>query len=269
MKVLIFGGMGFIGSSLTEEMYSVGMEVLVCDRGSAQATYNLNRLQMNSVPFRLGPPEHGKVGVLAGEGNDIQDFENVRTRVLSFNPDVIINCAGDLESEDRVDVLKSLSEGLDNIVQARREQSVFLGKQSKLIHLHNRRDPVGHNFAAEYLANVQEQDFFGNIIVVSPAEVYGPGQGRGSRAYHNQLHRNGGVSLGEPDSHPLYIDDLCKAIVQLSSNRHNLDAFELVVVEGPENGKLNRDLANLTGYVPDTDYARGSAILTRELMIFS
>lgn len=269
MRVLIFGGMGFIGSNLTEEMYSRGMDVLVCDRGSPQCSYNIQRLQMNAVPLRMGPPEHGKVGVLVGEGNDIQDFENVRTRVLSFNPDVIINCASELDPEDKVDHYKSMSEGVDNIIQARREQSVYLGKQSKLIHFHNKRAGVSHNFAAAYLHEVQEQDFFGHVIVVSPAELYGPGQNSGVRAYHNQLHRNMGIALGEPKEHPLYIDDLCKAVVQLASNRHELDLFELLSIAGPENGEANRDLAKITGYAPDTDYAKGSAILTRELMIYS
>ena len=269
MKVMIFGGLGFIGSNLAEEFYSNGSDVLIVDRGSDQCSYNVQRLQMNSVPIRIGPPEHGKVGALLGEGNDIQDFENVRTRVLSFNPDVIVSCAGDLGSEDRVDALKSLSEGLDNIIQARREQSVYLGKQSKLIHVHDKRGGSGHDFAANYLHAVQEQDFFGNVIVVSPAELYGPGQGPGVRAYHNQLHRNMGIALGEPKEHPMYIDDFSKIVVQLASNRHELDMFELIQMAGPENGEMNRELAMLIGCMPETDYAKGSAILTRELMIYS
>ena len=269
MRVMIFGGFGFIGSSLVEEFYSHGMDVLAIDRGSEQCTYNVQRLQMNAVPVRIGPPEHGKVGAMVGEGNDIQDFENVRTRVLAFNPDVIINCAGDLVTDDRVDSFKSLSEGVDNILQARREQSVYLGKQSKLIHFHNKSGGVAHDFAATYLNEVQEQDFFGKVIVVSPAELYGPGQNAGVRAYHNQLHRNMGIALGEPKEHPLYIDDLCKAVVQIAINKHELEEFELVQMSGPEDGKANRQLTKITGFVPSTDYAKGSAILTRELMIYS
>ncbi len=269
MKVMIYGGLGFVGSSLAEEFYSHGFDVLIVDRGSEQCSYNVQRLQMNAVPVRLGPPEHGKVGALVGEGNDIQDFENVRTRVLSFNPDVIINCASDLEPEDNVDHYKSMSEGVDNLIQARREQSVYLGKQSKLIHFHNNRSGVAHNFAAAYLHETQEQDMFGHVIVVSPSEVYGPGQCANVRAFHNLMHRNMGIALGEPEGYPLYIDDLCKAVVQLASNRHELDMFELVKIAGPEEGKSNRDLTKLTGYVPDTSYSKGSAILTRELMIYS
>jgi len=271
MRVMILGGLGFIGSNLVDEFFNHGNDILICDRGSDQSGYNVQRLQMDSVPMRLGPPANGKVGILSGKESDVQDFENLRTRILQFNPDVIINCAADLMGLDRVDSMKSLSEGLDNIIQARREQSVFMGKNSKLIHVHNERGGPGHLFAAAYLKEVQEQDQFGYIVVVSPAELYGPGQGSFVNAYHNKLHRNMGIALpvNEPTDHPMYIRDFSKAVVQLASSRHELDPFEFIRMAGPENGEVNRELARITGYAPDTDYAKGSAILTRELTIYA
>ena len=180
-KILITGGAGFIGSSLTERLVNFGAKVFVLEKPKTNF-WRLGRIIKKIKIINL----------------DLNDFSKLKKLIAANKPDLIFNLAARLDTRQTVQTLRELLKDnftsalnlLEVAAEVRTEKFIQLGTmeeygQQKAPFLENQREmPISpysltKNMTTR-LALLFHQLAGLNVCVVRPAAVFGPRQGLGT-----------------------------------------------------------------------------------------
>jgi len=186
MKILVTGGMGFIGHHVVEMLEQHGHDVVIIDN---ETTYGIiDRRELH----RLMEERSRQIQTTRIYGHDIQDATNVEWVYARYEPDLVIHLA----SFPRQKVVnanpavgsRTMSEGLLNLLELNRKYRVekFVYISSSMVYgdfpngtTEDRAcDPQGQygvlKLAGEWLTRDYARRTGMNYTILRPSAVYGP-----------------------------------------------------------------------------------------------
>ena len=188
-KILICGGAGFVGSSISKELYEKGHKVIIYDNFS-----NYVPPQEGHYPFYLQKRLEGlknKAEIIRG---DIRDKEHLTKTVKRVKPNVVMNLiAIPLATASNIyfeDAIETNLNGHINLLEAMRTlDSVqrILYVSSSFVYGHFKYDPAdekhptdpidiygGTKLSCELLTKTYAERFGLEYAIIRPSAIYGP-----------------------------------------------------------------------------------------------
>ncbi len=253
-RILVTGGLGFIGAYLVKRLLDHGDEVLIFDSHKSYVSPLLNRYYPTYLRHRhdmLG----GQAKIIEG---DIRDYPHLRSTILDFKPNKVVHLAG-LPIADKSDkypheAVSVNYNGTVNVLDAVKDLSDlrrFVNVSSSMVYGDFKYRPADEahptepkgvygatKLGAEVMTRVYSTRFGFPYVNVRPSSVYGPtdcnqrvSQLFLERALEGKpliLHNGGRSSLDFS-----YVEDVAEGIL-LATKRDDVvnDTFNLTRGEG-------------------------------------
>jgi nucleoside-diphosphate-sugar epimerase len=182
-KILITGGQGFIGSSLTNKLLKLGHEVATLDAQLhfiENPEYYKRCLLLRKKRFKNKPSKVYK--------GDIRNFDEIKKIVFSFKPHTIIHLAGlpmaRVLQNHKHEMIPINLNGTLNVLRAFEESTAtrFVYTSSSMVYGHFKQTPQSEQFildpineygatkaAGEYFVKQSQKEW----VIVRPTSVYG------------------------------------------------------------------------------------------------
>jgi UDP-glucose 4-epimerase len=232
MKILVTGGLGFIGHNVVAELESHGHEVAITD---TQTTYGI--IPADELQY-LVAERRKKIKTDRVYGIDIADRDGIAWLMRHHRPEVVVHMA----SFPRQKVVnnnpqmgsQSMSEGLLNLLEAASENHVarFVYVSSSMVYgnfpdgadeMYMKR-PIGAygimKLAGEWLTRDYTRKTGMAHTIIRPSAVYGPldVEDRVVSKFLTTAHRQGIIQVnGDTESLDFtYVDDAARGIAQAS-----------------------------------------------------
>lgn len=190
LKVLITGGVGFIGSHLVKSMLDKGHDVFVLDSFTQFISPPVDNLYVYNVNWRF---ENLLPGAEIRRGN-IVNKDELRRQVIDIKPNLIIHLAAlplaDMAIEYSEETFTTIVGGTINFMEILRDvdfldrfvyisSSMIYGDFEKIpISEEDRKEPKeiygGMKIAGEHMVKVYSQRYDIPYSIVRPSAVYGP-----------------------------------------------------------------------------------------------
>ena len=236
MKILVTGGLGFIGHNVVAELESQGHELVITD---TQTTYGI--IPKEELQY-LVAERRKKIRTDRVYGIDIADRDGIAWLMRHHRPDVVIHMA----SFPRQKVVnanpqmgsRSMSEGLLNLLEAASENRVarFVYVSSSMVYgnftdgadeLYMKR-PIGAygimKLAGEWLTRDYTRKTGMSHTVIRPSAVYGPldVEDRVVSKFLTTAHQRGIIQVNGADESLdfTYVDDAARGIAQAAVSEH-------------------------------------------------
>ena len=239
MKILVTGGLGFIGHNVVAELEAQGHEIAITD---TQTTYGI--IDKNELQYLIAE-RRKKIKTDRVYGIDISDREGIAWLMRHHRPDAVVHLA----SFPRQKVVnanpqmgsQSMSEGLLNLLEAASENRVarFVYVSSSMVYgnfadgadeLYMKR-PIGAygimKLAGEWLTRDYTRKTGMAHTVIRPSAVYGPldVEDRVVSKFLTTAHNRGIIQVNgaEESLDFTYVDDAARGIAQatVSENAAN------------------------------------------------
>lgn len=158
MKVLISGGLGFIGNVLSKEFIENGWEVVIIDNETTYNTYEptMHQSKIEQRKIGLGEAKHYHTNIF--------NINEVRTIIRDENPNVVVNLANmpiaGVAVEQPILASDTMIRGLIGLLDASKDTvSRFVNVSSSMVYGDFLTDPV----LEDQVCNPQE--IYGNLKV--------------------------------------------------------------------------------------------------------
>jgi UDP-glucose 4-epimerase len=230
MKILVTGGLGFIGHNVVAELESHGHELVITD---TQTTYGIvpqEELQYLVVERRK------KIKTDRVYGIDIADRDGIAWLMRHHKPEVVVHLASfprqKVVNNDPQMGSQSMSEGLLNLLEAASENLVgrFVYVSSSMVYgnfsdgadeLYMKR-PIGAygimKLAGEWLTRDYTRKTGMTHTIIRPSAVYGPldVEDRVVSKFLTTAHNRGIIQVNGPEENLdfTYVDDAARGIAQ-------------------------------------------------------
>jgi UDP-glucose 4-epimerase len=232
MKILVTGGLGFIGHNVVAKLESQGHEAVVTD---TQTTYGI---VLKDELQHLIAERRKKISTDRIYGIDIADRDGMAWLMRHHRPEIVIHLASfprqKVVNADPQMGSRSMSEGLLNLLEAASENLVsrFVYVSSSMVYgnftngadeMHDKH-PIGAygimKLAGEWLTRDYTRKTGMDHTVIRPSAVYGPldVEDRVVSKFLTTAHRRGIIQVnGDQESLDFtYVDDAARGIVQAS-----------------------------------------------------
>lgn len=230
MKILVTGGLGFIGHNVVAELEAQGHEVVITD---TQTTYGI--VPKEELQYLIAN-RRKKIKTDRIYGIDIADRDSIAWLVRHHRPEVIIHLASfprqKVVNANPQQGSRSMSEGLLNLLEAASENHVtrFVYVSSSMVYgnftdgadeLYMKR-PIGAygimKLAGEWLTRDYTRKTGMSHTIIRPSAVYGPldVEDRVVSKFLTTAHRRGIIQVnGEQESLDFtYVTDTARGIAQ-------------------------------------------------------
>ena len=230
MKILVTGGLGFIGHNVVAQLENQGHEVVITD---TQTTYGI--IPAEELRY-LVAERRKKIKTDRVYGIDIADRDGIAWLIRQHRPEVIIHLASfprqKVVNANPQQGSQSMSEGLLNLLEASSENLVkrFVYVSSSMVYgdfinsadeMHVQR-PIGAygimKLAGEWLTRDYTRKTGMSHTVIRPSAVYGPldVEDRVVSKFLTTAHRRGIIQVnGDTESLDFtYVDDAARGIAQ-------------------------------------------------------
>ena len=239
MKILVTGGLGFIGHNVVAEIESQGHEVVITD---TQTTYGI--IDKNELQYLIAE-RRKKIKTDRVYGIDIADRNGMAWLLRHHRPEAVVHLASfprqKVVNTDPQTGSRSMSEGLLNLLEASKENLVnkFVYVSSSMVYgnFFNGADethatnPIGAygimKLAGEWLTRDYTRQTGMNHVIIRPSAVYGPldVEDRVVSKFLTTAMRRGIIQVNgaEESLDFTYVTDVARGIAQcvLSKNTSN------------------------------------------------
>jgi dihydroflavonol-4-reductase len=241
MRVFVTGGNGFIGSAVARELIARG-HTLVC---LLRKTSDTKRI--DALPFERA-------------NGDVRDLASIRAGMAGCEGTVHLAAPGGWHSDDAAGLEDVIVNGARNVLEAASEipgHRVLLVSSSAAINASDTpiafderaeftvKDPHLHYAYAKHKAELVAREAFGrgvSVIIVNPAEVYGPGDtALGTAANLIDFAKAIPVLVCDGGTGVVHVDDVARGIIAALERGRPGERYIL----GGENVTV-RQLAKLT-----------------------
>jgi UDP-glucose 4-epimerase len=236
MKILVTGGLGFIGHNVVAELESQGHTVVITD---TQTTYGI--IDNNQLQYLIAE-RRKKIKTDRVYGIDIADRDGITWLIRHHRPDAVIHLASfprqKVVNSNPQQGSQSMSEGLLNLLEAASENRVarFVYVSSSMVYgnftdgadeLYMKR-PIGAygimKLAGEWLVRDYTRKTGMAHTVIRPSAVYGPldVEDRVVSKFLTTAHQRGIIQVNGADESLdfTYVDDAAQGIAQAAVSDH-------------------------------------------------
>ena len=239
MKILVTGGLGFIGHNVVAELEQRGHEIVITD---TQTTYGI--IDKNELQYLIAE-RRKKIKTDRIYGIDIADRDGIAWLMRHHRPDAVVHLASfprqKVVNANPQQGSQSMSEGLLNLLEAASENRVarFVYVSSSMVYgnftdgadeLYMKR-PIGAygimKLAGEWLTRDYTRKTGMAHTVIRPSAVYGPldVEDRVVSKFLTTAHNRGIIQVNGADESLdfTYVEDAARGITQatLSENAAN------------------------------------------------
>lgn len=239
MKILVTGGLGFIGHNVVAELEGQGHEVVVTD---TQTTYGI--IPQEELKYLVAERKK-KITTDRIYGIDIADHDGIAWMMRHHKPEAVVHLASfprqKVVNADPQQGSRSMSEGLLNLLEASSENLVsrFVYVSSSMVYgnftngadeMYMKR-PIGAygimKLAGEWLVRDYTRKTGMSHTIIRPSAVYGPldVEDRVVSKFLTTAHNRGIIQVNGADESLdfTYVDDAARGITQatLSENAAN------------------------------------------------
>jgi dihydroflavonol-4-reductase len=229
MRIAITGASGFIGTNLVRHFADNGHEVVALVRSREKAT----AIDRPGVAVAVG------------------DVVNLDSLLPAFSQaDAVIHAAALFNNPEasRSDFIRVNVEGTKNVMEAARKQGVGRVIHCSTIGVATGHGPPPYSEATPYSPAPGDKyemskcegekaalEFFQRrglpVVVLRPAQVYGPGD-RSKAKFYRMIQKGIVVNPGRTLKHMIYVDDLCRAF-EMALLKQDIEG-EVFIVAGKE-----------------------------------